>query len=89
MNDRVQLIAIDQDGGIVEEQLLSYEDFYESLTDLIDSNDYRASRKIRRVKGQIFDGKGRLDQEFENHYSIRGEYLHGKAIYSDGTVVEG
>ncbi len=86
--NQVILVAFDGKDAVVHEQVLSYVDYYEGLPELIDSNDFRASKGIRRVTGKIYDGEGVLDQSFDNHYSDRGEYLSSRVVHSDGTVIE-
>ena len=86
--NEVVLVAFDRNDAVVEEQRMSYEDYYEGLPELIDSNLYRASRGIRRITGSVYNSKGELEQDFDNKYSEKGEYLRGRAVHADGTVIE-
>ena len=83
----VLLCAYDGD-AIVERHEPSYEEYYQERISLIDSNDYRAAKGIRRVTGEVYDSKGRLRQRFETVYGTDGRYLNGRAVHDDGTVIE-
>jgi hypothetical protein len=86
--NKVFLTALDNDGRIIEEMALSSEDYYQGLSDLIDSAAYRERKGIVKVTGRIYDPHGDVDQEFANEYDERGRYLRGKTIHRDGTVIE-
>jgi hypothetical protein len=86
--NRVFLVAYGVDGRELLRQDISYEDYYEGITPLIDNGAYRISLGVRRVTGEIFDSKGHLQQSFENKYGVSGEHVGGKAIHADGTIFE-
>ena len=73
---------------MIEHIDLSYDEYYEGSCEVIDSDEYRAKRRIRRVSGVIYDAQGAVQQEFENRYDDHGSYIGGRATHSDGTIVE-
>jgi len=86
--DKVFLIAYSADGNALERFEMSYDDYYEQDCQLIDSDEFRAQHKIRRVTGEIYDSSGVLQQKFENHYDEAGAYSRGRGVHADGTVTE-
>jgi hypothetical protein len=84
----VVLVALDQAEQAVERASLACEEYYDASHPLIDEPAYRRTRGIRAIQGTIFDGRGRVDQSFVNHYSARGTYLSGRTVFQDGTVTE-
>ena len=86
---KVFLEAIAGDGSIVERREVAYGDYYDGGSlPLIDCDQYRASRGIRKLRGDIFDSTGSLMQRFENDYDDDGAYIGGVAVHNDGTVVD-
>lgn len=85
---RVILVALTVSESVVDEQDLSVEDYYDGGCELIDSSEYRASRGVRVVKGEIYDPKGNLDQRFENRYSEAGALIGSRSVFADGQVIE-
>jgi hypothetical protein len=88
VRSRVFLVAYGQDEAELFRVDVGYDDYYDGETPLIDSNEYRASRGVFRVTGEIFDSKGVLQQSFENKYQGDGKYSGGKISHADGTIVE-
>jgi hypothetical protein len=88
IRSKVLLAAYDQDGAIVEERELAYDDYYGGINGIVDSNAYRAEKGIRRMKGEIYGAKGNLQQTFEVQYSHDGSYVKSRAVHEDGTVIE-
>ena len=86
--NEVILVAFDRNGDVVEEQTISYEDYYEGLPEVIDSNQYRASKGITRVTGRLYGRNGTVDQDFDNQYSETGQYVRSRIVHGDGTVIE-
>lgn len=84
----VHLIAFSEDGSVVEERMITHEEYYVDMNELIDSNKYRSERQITTVRGIVYDGDGDEGQVFESRYDRAGQYLSGRAVYSDGTVIE-
>lgn len=82
----VYLYAYDAVDSPVLEQVLSFEDYYEELHPIIDVDEFRAVRGIRRLSGRIYDLDGKQAQEFENFYDENGSLLRGRAVHEDGTV---
>ena len=80
--------ATASDGSIVEQREVAYDDYYDGALPFIDSDLYRASHGIRKLRGEIFDSTGSLLQRFENDYDNDGEYIGGVAVHNDGTVDE-
>lgn len=72
----------------MEQHELSLEDYYQGLHELIDSDDYRATRGIVLIEGELFDPAGNRAQEFRNRYGEDGAYVGGKTVFADGTVNE-
>lgn len=85
---KVFLEAISGDGSIVEQRKVAYDDYYDGALPLVDSDLYRASRGIRKLRGEVFDSTGSLMQRFENDYDDHGAYIGGVAVHNDGTVVD-
>ncbi len=84
----VLLSAFDGSGQIVTTIKVSYDAYYETPIEMIDSDRYRARLGIRRIEGRIYDQAGSLQQQFANDYDSAGKYLHSKARHSDGSVIE-
>jgi len=83
-----QMIAYNANEGVVLRKNLYFDDFYDGENELIDSSEYRRQRGIVRVKGKIYDSRGKLVKEFETEYFANGDYKRGKSIFEDGTVQE-
>ena len=82
------LIARSLDGSEVERHELPLDEYYQSLHELIDNEEYRAGRAIVFVEGRLFDPEGNLFQEFRNRYAADGRYEGGRIVHADGTVNE-
>ena len=82
------LRAFDADGQVVVTESLQLDAYWDESHPLIDSNEYRATRSIARVDGNLFGDEGQLLQHFENRYGSSGEYLGGRIEHEDGTVDE-
>ncbi len=83
----VFLVAEDANGKTLERREVSYDAYYDGGIDVVDSNAYRADRGIRRLKGEIYDSSGSLQQSFENRYSKDGRCLGSRIVFADGSVV--
>lgn len=88
IRSRVLLAAFDKDGAPVEEADISCDEYYGGISDLVDSDEYRAQKGIRSMKGRIFGYKGNLQQEFDAYYDQHGKYVRSRAVHEDGTVIE-
>src|SRR4051812_5471550 len=86
--DSTVLVARTKDGNEVERHELSLQEYYQGIHQLIDSSEYRASRRITVIEGQLFDPAGNLFQEFRNMYTTDGAYEGGRTVHADGTVNE-
>ena len=84
----VFLVAYSADGEVVERLELPYEDYYDGVSPLIDSDAYRVQRGIRRLVIKIFNSSGAVQSEFENFYGDAGEYRNGRAVLADGRIVD-
>ena len=62
--------------------------YYEELHELIDSEEFRKQRGVRRVAGQLYDDDGVLFQQLDNTYSTSGALKHSRIEHADGTVTE-
>jgi hypothetical protein len=76
------------DEHVVDSIKLSYHEYYDGSPEVIDSEEYRASRGITRLTGEIYDSTSKLQQSFENRYNERGEYVGGRAVHADGTIID-
>jgi hypothetical protein len=85
---RVFLIARDMGETIVDQWELSYDDYYEGTTPVIDSDEYRSTRGIRYLEGEVYGSKGNLQKKFVTKYDERGMCIGGRAVHEDGTVIE-
>ncbi len=85
--DKAILTGYNSSGISVFHKKMTLYDYYEKLHDIIDSDEYRAQRKIITLKGQLYDSGGVLIQEFENRYTAAGKYIGGATRHEDGTVV--
>ena len=88
LRSRVFIVAYDADDRVVLREVLSFYDYYEELHPLIDEDEYRAARAIRRMTGEIYDSDAKLTQCWENFYDERGEIIGGRGVHDDGTVTE-
>ena len=86
--DLAHLVAYDAKDRVVEELKLGFLAYYEELHPLVDDDDYRRKRRIRRMIGTLYDSSGTLTQKFEVRYSAKGAYLNSIAHHADGTVIE-
>jgi hypothetical protein len=86
--DSAHLIAYDAKDRVVEELKLGFLEYYEELHPLVDENEYRRKRGIRRMAGVLYDSSGTRTQSFEVRYTAKGAYLSMVARHADGTVVE-
>lgn len=90
----VLLVAYSETGEEVEHAEVSFDDYYEGTPPLIDDDNYRSGRRIRRITGKIFDSAGKLQCDFENFYGQMGEseggrvHDEGRVIHQDGTVID-
>ena len=84
----VELKAFSAHGDLVEAVQMSVADYYQSLHDLIDKNEYRAARGIAVIEGRVYGPSGKLDEEFRNLYAVSGAFTRGRAVFADGTVNE-
>jgi hypothetical protein len=84
----VLLLATDEHGTVVERTEVPYDDYYGGGVAIVDSNAYRAAKRIRRLTGEVYNSKGQLQQSFDNQYAEDGRYLRSRMIFADGTVVE-
>jgi hypothetical protein len=73
--DVAQLAAFNANGEVVLKRRPSLYRYYEDENPLNDRNEFRASRGIVRLEGKLYDGGGRLFQEFEIHYSDNGAVI--------------
>ena len=76
------------DGSVLFEMTLPLEDYYEGRTEVLDSSEARRHRGVRRLTGKLYDAKGKLVQEFENHYAEAGGHLRGAVRHEDGTTAK-
>lgn len=81
---QVFLEAISEVGTLLEERVLSMDEYYEDSCELLDSGAYRQREGVRIVRGKVYDLDGNLDQAFENRYSENGALEGSRAIYADG-----
>jgi hypothetical protein len=80
------LIGYNPDGKCVYSDILDLSDYYDG-EHVWDKAASVKRLKLQRVKGFLFDSKGKLQQEFESVFDLAtGTYKSGKARYSDGTV---
>lgn len=84
----VHLVAKGDTGEIVEQLLLTVDDYYAGRSPILDSSEYRKTRGIRQLFGQIFGSKGQLLQEFSVNYDTQGRYSCSRAVHDDGTIIE-
>ena len=85
---RVSLVAYSADGTVIEKTVISYEAYYDGTTPVVDSNEFRFQRGVRRLTGEIYNSKGAVQQRFDNTYDEEGKYKGGRSVFEDGTVVE-
>jgi hypothetical protein len=77
-NNQVNMVVLeclDKDDRIVDVVEIPYEDFYEEDQPLIDSDELRKEKGIRKIKGVIFEDGGKIQSEFENRYDDSGAFL--------------
>jgi hypothetical protein len=85
--NEVNILGFDESGTVIERITISYDDYYESSLEIIDSNDYRSKNRIFSIKGEVYDHSGELEQGFENRYDKNGKYVGGRVVHSDGTII--
>ncbi len=86
--NKVFLIAFNRDGQIVESRELTYEQYYDQINPIVDSDAYHAEMGIRRLTGEIYGPTGNLAQKFEVEYNEVGHLVRGRAVHEDGTITE-
>jgi hypothetical protein len=85
---KVFLLAYDAKGQIIQRKVLSFDNYYEELHEIIDSSAYRAKKGIAKLQGKIYDSSATLLQEFETLYRKNGTLLKTKAIHRNGAVTQ-
>jgi hypothetical protein len=85
---KVFLVGFDSSDQIVERIELSYDKYYSGGVPIVDSDAYRAKMRIRRLKGEIYDSTGEIQQRFDNRYTDDGSYQGGRTVHADGTTIE-
>ena len=86
--NKVFLVAFDANGATVEKCEMAYEDYYDRINPIVDSDAYHAEKGIRRLTGEIYGPKGNLLQRFEVEYNEVGHFLRNRAVHEDGTITE-
>src|SRR6266446_7071277 len=82
------LIGYDPQDSCVYSDILDLSDYYDG-EHVWDSGDNVMRLGLQRVKGYLFDGDGRLDQEFESIFDLKtGVFQKGTTRYADGTSRE-
>ena len=62
----VHLVAFDEFGAVIEEKHLPYDDYYDGNSAIVDSNDYRLDKGIRRMKGEVYGVLVHRELEFRS-----------------------
>jgi hypothetical protein len=86
--EMVILLAFDDAAQIVERAKIGYDDYYADSSPLIDDGAYRASRRIVKVTGTIYNSAGDVQSSFENWYGRDGKYARSRTVHHDGTITE-
>lgn len=73
------LTAYDKYGGVVCEQKMSIDEYYDGLHDLIDNDEFRSQRGVIKITGKLYDHEGVLVQQLENEYLPNVAFLKGTA----------
>jgi hypothetical protein len=84
----VVLTAYGDEGVIVEQSKISYDEYYEETNSLIDDDKYIRKSRIRVITGEIYNSSGKIQSTFTNFYNRNGIYVHSREIDADGTVIE-
>lgn len=84
----VVLTAFGDEGALVEQVHVKYDDYYGDTNTLIDDYDHIRQKRIRVIMGEIYNSGGNIQSAFTNFYNNKGEYIRGRAIHADGTVVQ-
>jgi hypothetical protein len=84
---RVFLVSYQLNGEVLDRLELSSEAYYEGITPLIDSCEYRSQHGVRRLTGEIYSSAGSLQQTFEVLYDETGNRTKLIMKFADGTVV--
>lgn len=82
--NQARVTALNAKDEVVGETLLSLDDYYDGSCEVIDSAAYRRKARVRVVKGELYDPKGKMFQSFENQYDSKGAIQHTRVVYSDG-----
>ncbi|QDT39397.1 hypothetical protein [Stratiformator vulcanicus] len=78
----VILRGLNPEGGLVVEVRLDVFKYYEELHELLDDGiEYRSSRNITFVTGEIYDYEGKKDQEFTNFYGSDGTFIRNEVKF--------
>jgi len=85
---KVFLVCYSADGNVIQRVELSYDEYYEGTPAVMDSDDFRSQRGVRRLTGEIYNSTGNLQQSFDNTYDEKGRYVRSRIVYEDGTVIE-
>ena len=80
------LVSYSANGEIIERYQISYDEYYEGQTPVIDSRAFRAERGVRRLTGEIYNSRGTLQQSFDLSYDGTGQCVARRIVYEDGTV---
>ena len=79
------LIGYNPKGQCVYSDILDLSDYYDG-EHVWDKAASIKRLKLQRVKGYLFDARGKLDQEFESIFDLStGAYKRGRTRYADGT----
>lgn len=85
IKSKAVLIGYDADGCCVYSDILDLSDYYdgEHVWDKVATVQHL---KLQRLRGYLFDGDGKLDQEFESVFDLStGVFSSGRTRYADGT----
>ena len=84
---RVFLVSYQLNGEVLNRLELSNEAYYEEITPLIDSAEFRSRQGVRRLTGEIYGSKGSLQQSFELLYDEIGNRTKRTMKFADGTEI--
>ena len=85
----VFLISYSGDGSVIKRLDVSYDDYYDGTTPVIDSDTFRAEHGVRRLKGEIYDSSGAVTQSFDMTYDASGDCSNRRIVFANGKIVDG
>jgi hypothetical protein len=83
----MHLLGFDLHGAVVFDQSIPLHEYYEELHPVIDSDDFRREQRIARLLGTKYGAEGKVEEEWENHYTAAGAFTGGIVRDQHGNII--